>query len=446
MFNPPRHDTEPKAAERHSLLSRIFGHKESLQPAEPKKAIYLVGEPGYPNFGDELIANEWLSYLSELCPKTPVYLDCTRPGPAAAILRNAHPSLRVVDTISRLTFETPEEWLNGSRLTTIQSDAYDKGTVFSPTSEGPAEADATNPCKARRIASFIAHVFNDEGAAARYASGLHILLNEVSSVHYIGGGSMNEMWQENLARLSVGAELAKRGIPVFATGIGLTPLSGDSRDFALQCLSEFSFVTVRDESSLKALSPLPKVSLAPDDCFVNGLEKCTYEDADLPNYMVCVQGDLVSDEDALHYHVLSQLSTWHVNPETKIGVVECNPYIDFPIFNALKNAGYSPVLYPAAVLLERGMPVKPSQIWICTRYHPHLIASALGCSGSFIPLGNSFYEDKHRAVQRMGSHWTESRIGSPAGKPGHGFDNLSLINTYKNEIRSTVTCYSNRRD
>lgn len=374
------------------------------------KAIYLIGEPGHPNYGDELIAHEWLTYLASVCPEVPVYLDCTRPGPAAAILRNAHPNFHTVDTISRLTFEVPENW----------------------------ESETKFACEAERIGSFVRYAIGDEGAAARYASGIHILKNEILYAHFIGGGCMNSMWQENLARLAAGSELAKFGIPAIATGLGLTPLEDGSLDFALSCLADFKAVTVRDESSLNALSSLGNVELGADDCFVNGLNGATFDAEELPSYMACIQTDLVEDKTALLEHAVRQLDCWKVPIGERIGVVECNPYIDYPIFNALEEHGWQPTLFPAVQLLEKGLPVKENQTWLSTRYHPHLVAAAKGCRGSFIPLGNSFYKDKHQAVKRMGSNWTESRIGEEPVLPGPGFGNPKIAKSYMNAIRKTV--------
>lgn len=83
----------------HTLL-------ESMRWDVPqKKAFYLICEPGFPNYGDELIAAEWLKYLAAAHPDVPVIMDCLRPGPASAILRGYHPHLTVVDTVARLTFE-----------------------------------------------------------------------------------------------------------------------------------------------------------------------------------------------------------------------------------------------------------------------------------------------------------------------------------------------------
>ena len=64
------------------------------------RAFYLVAEPGHANYGDEMIAREWVRFLALRHPDVPAYIDCVRPGPAAAILRGEKPRLFVVATVA----------------------------------------------------------------------------------------------------------------------------------------------------------------------------------------------------------------------------------------------------------------------------------------------------------------------------------------------------------
>ena len=387
-----------------------LSHIRASKDATP--GFYLISEPGYPNYGDELIAREWLRYLAAVRPEAPVYLDCTRPGPAAAILRRVHPNLVCVDTISRMTFEFA---------------AMERGK------DGPG-------CLAERVSRRIQTALDDEGAAARYASGIHILQHEVRGVHYLGGGYMNGTWQENLARLAVAPWAKRRGMTVLGTGLGLTPLDGEAKSYVGESIASFDCLTLRDEGSLAACGDAPGVELAPDDCFVNGLEGCYGVDPVAPDVMVCVQTDLVDHPEALNAHVEAILRSWGVGPDDEVGVVECNPYIDYPIFDWLSAAGFSCRLYPAIHLIEHGFPVKPggAQRWVTTRYHPHLLASAFGCEGCFVPLGSEYYQLKHEAVLRMGSQWSEAPIGGEPPAPGRGFDSPALPRDHMSLIRRSA--------
>lgn len=374
-----------------------------------RKGFYIIAEPGYPNYGDELIAREWLKYLAAFRPEAPVFLDCTRPGPAATILRGIHPNLTVVDTVSRLTFEN----------------VYADGDI-----ERGRVAD---------IAAFLRNALDDEGRAARYSAGIEILRNEVSGIHFVGGGYMNGRWTANLARLEVGAWAAEQSLPVIATGEGLMPLEDNAKTYVRGAANGFSKFTVRDEKSKEALDPLQQCDLMPDDCFINGLSGVYSDDDNLPETMVCVQSDFVKDRTALNQHVLNVLESWKVKPTDSIGVVECNPYVDYPIMQVLMDAGYEPRFYPTSYLLRHGFPAKEGQRWLTTRYHPHLLAAARGCIGSFVSVDADYYSVKHNAVLRMGSNWTESVLGENPPEPGRGFDDLSIRTEYARQIRRSAS-------
>ncbi len=94
-----------------ALYNRHYGigQEPAVQP-EPEApdvsavpaAHYLIGEAGFPNYGDELIAREWVKYLAQIDPETPVVLDCMCSGPAAAYLYGLHPRVMSVDTVAQL--------------------------------------------------------------------------------------------------------------------------------------------------------------------------------------------------------------------------------------------------------------------------------------------------------------------------------------------------------
>lgn len=400
--------------------------KESMQ--EPAKALYLVAEPGYPNFGDELITREWLRYLARLRPNDEIIVDCARPGPAAMVLRGAHPHATFTDTLCRLGLEGP----------------------FPP--NGPIGD----------IAPFVDAALDNEGLAPNYAAGIRALQRHVRSVHMVGGGYMRGDWTSNLSRLAIGPWARRHGIPAVATGLGLMPIDGESLRFAVNAAASFDTFTLRDEQSLHSLRsaadylterqpepedgsngsdrPLP-VSLAPDDCFVNALEDCYMPGDGLPDVMVCAQSDLLPDKDAptLYRHVSAILERWNVDRHDAIGVVECNPRIDLPILHYLSELGYDRLrFFPLAEILECGFPAREGQRWISTRYHPHLLASAAGASGVFVAIDPHYYTVKHNAVIRMGSRWNAAPVNGAIPDPGPGFHDSQLRFTYSQVIRQSV--------
>ena len=80
----------------------------------------------------------------------------------------------------------------------------------------------------------------------------------------------------------------------------------------------------RDMPSLDAIdSSHSYATLAPDDCFVNGLEGVYLPDeaaGDLPETMVCVQTDLVPDPAALLDHMVAVLQAWEAPAGERVGV------------------------------------------------------------------------------------------------------------------------------
>ena len=127
-----------------------------------------------------------------------------------------------------------------------------------------------------------------------------------------------------------------------------------------------------------------------------------------------------------------------------VGVVECDPIIDRYIYDFLIDRGYSLRFYSALELLSKGLPVRCDQKWICSRYHPHLIASSFGCSGAFINVDEEYYPIKQNAVLRMGSRWNQITLESIPETPGAGFANLGCRYKYRDRIRSSVSDFYER--
>ena len=115
--------------------------------------------------------------------------------------------------------------------------------------------------------------------------------------------------------------------------------------------------------------------LAPDDCFVYGLEGVYLPDeaaGDLPETMVCVQTDLVPDPAALLDHMVAVLQAWEAPAGERVGVVECIPYDSMDALRVIRDHGWEPVLFPLQNLIDHGFPARSGQRWLSTRYHPHV--------------------------------------------------------------------------
>ena len=224
------------------------------------------------------------------------------------------------------------------------------------------------------------------------------------------------------------------------------PIKGDSLRFAQQSVKSFDVFTVRDVPTQTALQgelmgdAADTVKVAPDDCFVNGLEGCYASPEGLPDVMVCIQSDFVVEQQALFEQVRRTLERWGVEKDDAIGVVECNPRIDYPILPYLSERGYSNLrFFPIIDVLEKGFPARAGQRWLSTWYHPHILAAAKGCSGSFISVDSGYYDVKHDAVIRMGSRWTQNLLGQPIPLAGPGFRDEILAQKYSAQIRRNVS-------
>ncbi|RSX53341.1 ABC transporter substrate-binding protein [Bifidobacterium dolichotidis] len=377
------------------------------------KAYYLIAEAGFPNYGDELIAREWLRYLAQLHPEVPVIMDCMNAGSAAALLYNEHPHVTVVNTVARLSVENVH---------------VDKSPDLPQEPVGP-------------IAQHILDSLDNEGNAARVAAGIRLIQRQVRGMHVIGGGFLNSMWPANLARLAAPLWAEQHGIPAVVSGTGLMPVHEKDSAFLSQVLDAVHAFSCRDASSLDALDPQhTKAKLAPDDCFVNGLDGVYNQSADLPDVMVCVQHDLTENPQQVIETMVHTLRAWQVEPNTRVGVVECVPYEVGPVLAAVQEAGWQPVLFPMQLLLEDGFPARAGQRWFSTRYHPHLLAAAAGASGSYVVVKPGYYDVKHNAVLRMGSRWTPIAIGAQSvPEPGPGFADLQMRYKYRDEIRNNVS-------
>ncbi|MEE1296747.1 MAG: polysaccharide pyruvyl transferase family protein [Bifidobacterium sp.] len=300
--------------------------------------------------------------------------------------------------------------------------------------ERPGRPDAPRAAT-RAIVDRLVEALDDEGSAARYAAGLRLLTRHTRDVHVIGGGYMNSDWNANLARLAVPRWAAAHGLPSAVTGVGLEPLTDGDAAFAREVADTIDAFSCRDTASRDAVGG--RATLAPDDCFVNGLDG-VYLDAAaaLPDVMVCTQSDLVGDKRALLDTVLAVLARWNVAPGARIGVVECIPYDSQDTFEMLRAHGYAAELYPLQNMLDDGFPARAGQTWLSTRYHPHLLAAAIGARGSYIPVRPGYYDIKHDAVLRMGSRWTRCDIGTAdIPEPGPGFADPSVRYAYRDRIR-----------
>lgn len=358
--------------------------KQRQRPAARSRVLYLVATPGHPNFGDEVIVRRWLETLATVEPGAQVWVDCPNPGPAAALLKDAHPDLHFTDTVFRLCWEAP--------------------------GETPKEVE-----------EFVTSALDHPWEAPRWIPGID-LLRTADVFHVVGGGYVNTIWPRHTGIVAV-ARWMKRAAQarVAATGLGLLPADDGADALWREAAPSFDVLTVRDTESHELFQGAPQARLAPDDVFLGGLAPLYARDAaSAPAFMVCVQDDLNKSDDftPVVETVASTLRAWGATGQ-KIGVVECIPRVDRRIYDRLvPEFGDDLQFYSLWEILRDGFPAAPHQRWVSSRFHPHILAAAAGASGVTLSIREDYYDVKHAAVRRMGSDWGAVATGATATEAG----------------------------
>ncbi|GAA4702967.1 hypothetical protein GCM10023215_47890 [Pseudonocardia yuanmonensis] len=349
--------------------------------ADDRRPLYhLVGTAGFPNYGDELIAAGWLRHLARTAPEADVWLDCPSPGTAATLLDGLHPRARFTDTVWRLCRAAPEG--------------------------GPWET-----------AAWVRRAVADPGLAPRWVAGVE-LLRRADVVHVIGGGYVNGIWPRHAGVLAAAvAGTDQSGGRAVATGQGLTPEADGAGPLLRSLLERFALVEVRDEASARLLDRPNTLGL--DDAFLPTAAVPPTDDA--PRVVLCLQSDL-SDRpaEALATFVLGALRRWRVDPQ-EVAVVEGIPGQDRVVYALLEHQLPGARFVPFDRVWGDGLPVAADQTWISTRFHPHLVAAAVGAGGLAVGLNGDYYPTKHRSLTALGSGWDlVTDLDATPGRPGPG--------------------------
>lgn len=331
-------------------------------------AIYLVSTAGLPNFGDEFLTRGWLDWLAHAHPGVEVWLDCMEPGRAAHLFADTHPRLRVTNTLWQLAHQGDED---------------------------PIEDEA----RIRRLVR--------ELGSPRIDLGLESL-RRVRSIHFLGGGYLNAMWPRNLGMLTAATEVkAMTGAQLYATGQGFLPQSDSTGAWLRQLLDVFDVVEVRDDAGAELLGVSPGI----DDAFL-ALEgtRPVMSPHRAPAFMVLLQGDFWEHgrESALLDLAFSVIER-HA-PDGRFGLVEGMPPDDAWPLAAMRERYPALEFYPFARLWKEGLPARPGQTWLTTRFHFHLLAASAGAAGIALNPRPGYYDAKHGSLIELGTGWAFSGL------------------------------------
>jgi polysaccharide pyruvyl transferase WcaK-like protein len=338
--------------------------------SDGRPTIYLIGTPGHPHYGDEVITASWLRFYADHLPEADVWLDGPRPGQTAVLHASAHPRLRCVDTLFHAAWNAPSD---------------DPATCL----------------------EFGSAVIDEPGRIPREASGVSAALS-ADIVHVLGGGYVNGVWPRHLALVGAARRLMERGARAAMTGAGLTPLSEYAARVLGEALSSFDIVDVRDEASHRLVSEhVAAVTNTGDDAFLD-LQRLPVDTSVRTPAIVEVQSDLIETPlEELADQVVRLLCTWGLD-QGPVLLLESMPPDDAAVAHWLTPHLPGLTIRPFEELWREGFPLSPRHRWITTRYHSHLMAAAAGAWG--VALGASdLIAEQHASLLGLGSEWVLSR-------------------------------------
>lgn len=392
-------------------MSSVSAPAPRTPAAGEPEIIYLIAPGGNPNYGDEFILRTWLQYLAQSRPGAQVIVDCHTPGQAAVLLSRWHPRVTFVDTVWRICFETAD-------------------------------------LPPREAAEVARDVLANPGRMPRIVSGVE-LLTRADTVHLVGGGYLNIVWSHHLALVAIAAAAARDfGVRAVATGQGLLPVGDDERiTLVNELCSAFELFDVRDQPSRDALADgAVRMSFTGDDAWL-GVHNADVYDTVSPaaqrDFVFCLQSDLMEDFadgqgiDGLAAVVNQVLDGWGVRPEN-VAFVEGLPGADRQVYDRVADRMPGALFVPFTEVWNRGLPARAGQVWISTRFHPHLLAAAAGASGVALSGRSDYYPIKHQSLIDMGSRWhLIDGCAMPTAPPADGgfpLDRIAEITRQKGDL------------
>lgn len=325
--------------------------------------IVLVGGGGIPNYGDELIINNWLRWYRSHLPN--LEFDLTVEGARRSILRNTF--------ADRFPTVTWSHALRDARLKFRQEGFW--GALEAGLNADVSEVDAVQ-------------------RAFRRAS-------DTSLFHIHGGGYINGKWPSHAFVLGVAATAnAQNGTKAIATGIGLSPLNAPDapcRELLDQMVDGFEFLEVRDQWSYDYLvdnltgERRNKIIRGLDDAFLYPVPARSAGNRTL---------HLSLRDDAAGESIIERLSSRYVGSFDRHRFWVCKPD-DAAAYVKLAGKFRFFELVGTSQLLEDPY-LGPNDVMITERFHPHLQAARVGATGVYWS-GSEYYDTKHGSLVELGS-------------------------------------------
>lgn len=328
--------------------------------------IYLVSTAGHPNYGDELIARGWLSYLAENQPEEDVWLDCQDPGGAAILFDGIHPNAHFTNTLWRTVWDAPQD----------------------------AEFDALREHVIQKVNNF---------GTPLYDLGL-MKLREARSIHLLGGGFINKIWPQHIGLvIAMVAVKALTGARLAVTGTSLVP--SDSPQTLQELFQDFDHISARDAETSSILG----VEIGLDDAFLSVSAELRRADstAVVADLVLCLQDDL-AEQGAFEWGLeiaREAIAVARANNQT-IRYIEALPGSDWVAYDKLGDVLKPEEFTPFAEIWRKGLRFAPHQKWVTSRFHLHFMAAAAGARGTAVEINQDYYRIKHGSLRELGTRWS----------------------------------------
>lgn len=325
--------------------------------------ILLVGGGGIPNYGDELIINNWLRWYGEVGEGA---MNRVRvEGYSARVLRS--------------TFSSRFPEVGWGHIVRNARLRYRDAGFWGALDGGLKAGEASD--RSVRAAKDIA--------------------DAASIFHVHGGGYINGKWPTHAFVLGIAASAAKSaGTRAVATGLGLRPVP-EPDDLERAILDEvvgcFSLLEVRDKWSYDFLirnvapSNHSKIILGLDDAF---LQPVLAERRDTRTLHLALRADAAGDS------IIERLDNDFVGSFDRHQFWVCKP-ADAAAFAKLAEKFRFFELAGTTQLVEN-LHLSSQDILITERFHPHLQAARAGAGGVYWS-GSDYYDTKHGSLVELGS-------------------------------------------
>lgn len=329
--------------------------------------IVLVGGGGIPNYGDELIIDNWLRWYQE--GESVVSGSIHVEGYNSQVLSNTF-ARRFPDA----------SWGHAIRDARLR---FRKASFWRALDAGWKVDESTDP-------------------VVRSAKEL---IDSASVVHVHGGGYLNDMWPSHAFVLGLAASAARaRGAQAVATGIGMRPLAdpeGHDRAVLNEVVSTFSLVEVRDRWSYDFLirnleaALHSKVIMGLDDAF---LRPVAVEERNTRTLHLAVLLDDVGEV------MIDRLSPSFVDSFDHHRFWVCKPADASAYVKLSERYKFFELCGPSQLI--QNPHIAPQDVLITERFHPHLQAARAGASGVYSAVSD-YYETKHGSLVTLGSPFEE---------------------------------------